>query len=105
MSINVSATDLARYEEQIPWLKEKSEVARAVVATLPEHQATAFRLFLAVYFGPGTMHSEEEIAQIIGSTPHAVHSLNMQTLEAIGKEWRRRKGITGGKGPTRQGHS
>ena len=94
MSYSVTAADLARYEKRLPWLKEKSEVARSVVATLPDYQQTAFRMFMSVYFGPGDMHNDKEIAQALGMTQEAVHSLNMQTLELIGKEWRRRKGIT-----------
>jgi DNA-directed RNA polymerase specialized sigma24 family protein len=97
MPQQLSAADIERLEKNHPELREKAMVAREVVATLPDYQADVFRRYWLPYFGPGQGYTEEEIARDMGMSTHQVHSLILQTFEAIGKEWRRRKGITTGR--------
>jgi DNA-directed RNA polymerase specialized sigma24 family protein len=96
MPKHVTASDIAAMAKENPTFLAKAQVAREVVAELPSHQGEVFRRYWVPYFGPGNGYTEEEIASDLGMSVDQVHSLILQTFESIGKEWRRRKGITTG---------
>lgn len=94
MPTRVTEAEIGAIAKGNPNFLAKSQIARDVVATLPDHQAEVFRRFWVPYFGPGISYSKGEIAKDLGMSEEQVHSLIVQTFVAIGQEWQRRKGAT-----------